>query len=319
LVSPSNDEKSFPNLASGDFEDMPTKIGSVEATPSKVQPRDRAYLIVVAGENVGQMFRIERSETVIGRASDATIRLQDDDGVSRRHAKIVQADGQLWIEDLKSANGTLVNGERAERCVLRDGDKIRIGSTVILRFSYSDQLDETFQQKMYKAALHDGLTHAYNKRHFLDRLPMEVAYARRHRTPLSLLMLDIDHFKGVNDSFGHPAGDYVLVTLAQLVIGTLRNEDLFARYGGEEFSILCRGVALPNALLLAERLRSLVESFVFEYDGQRILITVSLGVGSATGQTNAAMQLIAEADAALYDAKRRGRNRVAARTHDAAT
>jgi two-component system cell cycle response regulator len=300
--------------------DMPTKIGSVEATPSNVHGRrDRAHLIVLVGEKVGQMFRVERSETVIGRASDATIRLQDDDGVSRRHAKIVQADGRLWIEDLKSANGTIVNGERVARCALQDGDKIRIGSTVILKFTYSDELDENFQQKMYDAALHDGLTNAYNKRHFLDRLPMEVAYARRHGAPLSLLMLDIDHFKRVNDSFGHPAGDYVLVTLAQIVTGVLRSEDLFARYGGEEFSILCRGVALGNASLLAERLRGLVESFVFEYNGQRILITISIGVGSASGQTNAAMQLIAEADAALYDAKRRGRNRVVARTPGATT
>jgi diguanylate cyclase (GGDEF)-like protein len=211
---------------------------------------------------------------------------------------------------MKSANGTLLNGQRVERAVLHDGDKIQVGSTTILKFTYADRLEEDFQQKMYEAALHDGLTRAYTKRYFLDRLPTEVAYARRHATPLSLLMMDVDHFKTVNDTHGHPAGDYVLVLLAQLISTALRTEDLFARYGGEEFVVLCRGVALDNAALLAERLRGRIEGAAFEYQETPIPVTISIGVASYVEQADAGTKLIAEADAALYEAKRSGRNRV---------
>ncbi len=258
------------------------------------------------------MYRVDRSETVIGRASDATIRLQDD-GVSRRHAKVVQIGKDLWIEDLRSANGTTVNGEPIDRRQLKDGDKVEIGATTILKFTYSDELEEAFHNKMYEAALRDGLTQAYNKRHFIERLTTEVAYARRHGTPLTLLMLDIDHFKQINDTHGHPAGDSVLATLARTVTGALRTEDLFARYGGEEFCVLCRGEPLANAAVLAERLRAAIEATVFEVQKQRIRVTTSIGVAALLDKAEDATRLIADADAALYEAKRSGRNRIVAR------
>jgi two-component system cell cycle response regulator len=288
----------------------PTRVGAIDRQLLKVQGRrDRAYLIVLAGENLGQMFPIREADTVIGRAADAAVRLQDD-GVSRRHARIVHADGGVLVEDLNSANGTLVNGQRIERVVLQDGDKIQVGSTTILKFTYADKLEEAFQQKMYEAALHDGLTKAFSKRYFLDRLPTEIAYARRHQTPLSLLMMDVDHFKMVNDTHGHLAGDYVLVVMSQAIMGILRTEDLFCRYGGEEFSVLCRGVLLENAAMLAERLRARVETTLFEYQGKRIPVTISIGVALYVEGAEAGTKLIAEADAALYQAKRSGRNRV---------
>jgi diguanylate cyclase (GGDEF)-like protein len=289
---------------------VPTQIGQIDRALIRAQSRrDRAYLIVLAGENLGQMFPVRDTETVIGRAADASVRLKDD-GVSRRHAKILHSEGQVVVEDMKSANGTLVNGQRVDRAVLQDGDKIQVGSTTILKFTYADRLEEDFQQKMYEAAIHDGLTRAYTKRYLLDRLPTEVAYARRHATPLSLLMMDVDHFKKINDTHGHLAGDYVLVMLAQLISSVLRTEDIFARYGGEEFSILCRGATLDNAALLAERLRSRVAGAAFEYQEKRIPVTISIGVASYVEDPDAGTKLIAEADAALYQAKREGRNRV---------
>jgi diguanylate cyclase (GGDEF)-like protein len=295
----------------GDRDEDQTKVGDAAVAPRSPRP-DRAHLIVLAGESLGQMFRVERSEMVIGRAADAAIRLQDD-GVSRHHARIVEVQGELCVEDLQSANGTLLNGHRIRSAVLRDGDKIQMGSTTILKFTYADELEQNFQQKMYDAALHDGLTKAFNQRHFLDRLPIEVSFAKRHGTPLSLLMFDVDHFKQVNDNFGHPAGDYVLATLAHIVRRTLRAEDLFARYGGEEFAVLCRGATADNALKLAERLRAKVETFVFEDHGQRIRVTISVGVATWFDQPDSTTQLIADADAALYKAKARGRNRVVVR------
>lgn len=287
-----------------------TAIGDLTAI-KVANRRDRAHLIVLAGGSLGQMFRVDKTQTVIGRAADANIRL-DDDGVSRRHARVVQHASEVWLEDLESANGTFVNDDRIVRRQLHDGDKIQMGSTTILKFTYGDELEESFQQKMYDAALHDGLTGAYNKRHFLDRVPAEIAYARRHRTPLTLLMFDVDHFKLVNDKFGHLAGDYVLQAIAQIVAATLRAEDLFARYGGEEFAVLCRGVPIEKASVLAERLRAKIETNVFEHHVHRIPVTISVGVARFVDHPDAVTQLVAEADAALYHAKKTGRNRVVA-------
>ena len=276
--------------------------------------RDRAYLIVLAGSNVGEMYRLEEGETFLGRGQNATIKLMDD-GISRKHARIFQEGGTVVIEDLKSSNGTIVNGAPVATQMLKDGDKIRLGSTTILKFTYNDQLDENFQQQMYEAALRDGLTKAFNKKYFLDRLETEIAYARRHNAFLSLLMFDVDHFKNVNDTFGHLAGDYVLAKLAKVASSTVRAEDVFARYGGEEFGIICRGVPLANAGILGERLRSIVETTVFEHDGNRMPITISIGVAAhPESPIESGPGLIAAADAALYEAKRGGRNRVLLKT-----
>ena len=308
---PPDDKKPEPTAGDPIFEDAEaTQIGKFDSGKSKLQGQtDRPYFIVLAGESLGRMFRIDEPQTVIGRAADATLRLQDD-GVSRRHAMVVQIGDDLWIQDLNSANGTLINGERVQRRVLHDGDQIQMGATTILKFTYSDELEEAFQRNMYDAALHDGLTKAFNKRHFLDRLPTEIAYAQRHQAPLSLMMLDVDHFKSVNDKFGHPAGDYVLTTLAQIVANTIGAEDLFARYGGEEFSVLCRRAIDANALPMAEQIRSRVEANPFEHHGRRIPITISIGLATFVEASGAETQLIADADLALYEAKHGGRNRV---------
>ena len=126
-------------------------------------------------------------------------------------------------------------------------------------------------------------------------------------------MLDIDHFKDVNDTFGHPTGDHVLAALAQMVHRALRTEDVFARFGGEEFAVLCRGTTADAALTLAERLRATIGASAFEHRGQRIPVTVSIGVASWFHQPDSATQLVAEADEALYKAKGTGRNRVVVR------
>jgi two-component system, cell cycle response regulator len=275
--------------------------------------RNRAYLTVLSGSNLGEMYGVEEGETFIGRGQNATIRLNDD-GISRRHARIVQQNGTVVIEDLKSSNGTTVNGvavanQQLHR--LQDGDKISLGSTTILRFTFGDQLDTDFQQQMYDAALRDGLTKAFNRKYFLDRLETEIAYARRHRAYLSLLMFDVDHFKRVNDTYGHLAGDLVLTKLANISHTTVRTEDVFARYGGEEFAVICRGVPLSSAGILAERLRMTVEATPFEYDGVRMPVTVSIGVAAYPDlPIETGVQLIGGADEALYEAKRSGRNRV---------
>ncbi len=294
------------------FDDEATRVSQIVDLKSLLakNKRDRAYLVVLAGSNVGEMYKLEEAEILIGRASNAGIRLNDE-GVSRRHARIAKDADSIIVEDLQSANGTLVNGEPVARRVLVDGDKVMLGSTSVLRFGYHDEVDESFQQQMFDAALRDGMTGAYNKKFFSDRLESELAYAKRHNTHLSLLLFDVDHFKRVNDTYGHLAGDNVLVQLSKLTQGTLRTEDVFARYGGEEFAVYCRAVPLETAGIVGERLRALVESYQFMHEGQRMPVTISIGVAAfpITPASNGP-ELVAAADEALYEAKRCGRNRV---------
>jgi two-component system cell cycle response regulator len=291
--------------------DDDTKISSQDEIKKPVtKDRDRAYLIVLAGASVGEMYKIAKESTVIGRGNQADIHVVDD-GISRRHAEIVHTGDEMLVRDLGSTNGTFCNGERVTEQTLQDGDKIQIGSTTILKFTFHDSLDESFQRQMYESALRDGLTKIFNKKYFLDRLESEFAYAVRHKTPLSLVMFDIDHFKKINDTHGHLAGDYALLTLADVVTGTIRQEDVFARYGGEEFAVICRGVDLLGAAAFGERIRRMVSAQLFLYLETELRITVSVGVAAVTdvGMREPA-ELIAAADEALYHAKRNGRNQV---------
>ena len=273
-----------------------------------------AYLVVLAGSNVGEMYKIEKERTIMGRGEHVDVRLFDE-GISREHAQVVQekdATGTRNIlEDMGSTNGTFCNGTRVQRQVLAEGDKILLGSTTILKFTYQDKLDEMFQRQMSESALRDGLTKAFNKRYFTERMDSEYTYAVRHDAPLALMFLDIDHFKRINDLHGHPAGDQVLVELAKIAHGTLRNEDIFCRYGGEEFAVVSRGTDLDEARPLAERLRKAVEQHDFEHEGKRIPVTISVGVARAPHLgIGSPAEFIALADETMYTAKRSGRNRV---------
>jgi diguanylate cyclase (GGDEF)-like protein len=291
--------------------DDETKISAKEElnrpTP---KDRDRAYLIVLAGASVGEMYKITSESTVIGRGQQADIQVIDE-GISRRHAEIKHEGENILIRDLGSTNGTYCNGEKITEYQLSDGDKIQVGSTTILKFTFHDSLDESFQRQMYESALRDGLTKIFNKKYFQDRLESEFAYAVRHRTPLSLVMFDIDHFKRINDTHGHLAGDYALSTLSKVVSDTIRQEDVFARYGGEEFAVICRGIDLGGALAFGERIRRCVDAQAFVYNGVDIKVTVSVGVAAVpeVGMKEP-QELIGAADDALYQAKRQGRNRV---------
>lgn len=268
------------------------------------------YLVVIAGQQVGEIRKLEK-ELVIGRSSEASFRVLDDE-ISRFHAKVFVEDGKVYVEDMESRNGTIVNGEQVQRRLLADGDKIEVGAATILKFSYHDDLEENFQKHMYESAMRDGLTRAFNKKYFTDRLASEFAYSVRHKSHLSLILLDLDFFKSVNDTHGHLAGDKVLKHTAELIHRTIRSEDVFSRYGGEEFAILSRGIDLAGAEKFAERLRVVIQNTPVTLDnGTQLSITSSIGVASIPNISIAQQdQLIAFADEALYAAKHGGRNRV---------
>jgi len=272
--------------------------------------RDQAYLIVLAGSAMGEMYKIARPQTIIGRGQTAHVRMMDD-GISREHCEIQVEGDSMILHDLGSTNGTFCRGLRVDRHVLEDGDKILVGSSTVLKFTYHDSLDEVFQRQMYESALRDDLTKTFNKKYFTDRLESEFAFATRSKADLSLVVFDLDHFKTINDTHGHPVGDQVLSEMAQVVSALIRAEDVFARVGGEEFAVICRGADSVQGLAVAERVRQAVDGHTFRANNKLIPVAVSAGVASIPDTRIAdAQSLVAAADHALYEAKRTGRNRV---------
>ncbi len=297
-----------------------TEVEVVIAPPS-LDP-SRPVLTLLTGVNAGETFAIERPHTIIGRAREARVRV-DTVGVSRRHARIVRAStGELSIEDLGSTNGVYVNGVRVKVAELTPGDQLQIGSDVLLRYTLVDAAQERLARQLFESSTRDALTGAYNRKYFVARLDAEVAYAARHRTRLAVLVLDLDHFKQVNDTHGHAAGDAVLRTVGLAVGRLLRTEDVFARYGGEEFAIIVRGVPAENVELLAERVRKRVADVRVTWSGGEGGVTpaslsVTLSIGGAMldecPADGGGTALVALADARLYRAKGDGRNRIVMR------
>jgi diguanylate cyclase (GGDEF)-like protein len=277
-------------------------------------PKDRATLTVLTGINAGQVFALDKTEHTIGRGTEADIWIEDG-GVSRRHARITcGADGRYFVEDLGSTNGTFVGSQRVEKSEIRPGDRIQVGPHVTLRFQITDDAEEELQRRLYESSTRDALTRVYNRKYFTERLLAEVAYSRRHRVKLAVLLLDLDDFKQTNDTYGHLAGDMVLRLVSAQMQRLIRVEDLLARYGGEEFVILARTTGKTEAVRLAERIRESIADLEIPVTADRsINITISVGVAAlpdvAEGGAN---ELLALADARLYRAKAQGKNRVCA-------
>jgi diguanylate cyclase (GGDEF)-like protein len=299
-VSPPNEQDTFRDEADDELS------GSVERGP-----RTEAVLTVLRGENPGVLYTVDGEEAVIGRSPDVAI-VVPDESLSRRHARILRLGIAFAIEDLGSTNGTFVDGERVERPrALEDGCRIFLGSRTVLHFRLNDRVELEAARTTRALTLRDPLTGVFNRRHLQERLWSEAAYARRHRTPLSLILLDIDHFKHINDAYGHAAGDAALRMVAQSLSALTRTEDVLARYGGEEFALVVRGIDRAGALTLAERIRQSIEMQRVPTDRGTLTCTVSVGIAHSDDGSDAhAQQLFEAADRALYSAKDAGRNSV---------
>jgi diguanylate cyclase (GGDEF)-like protein len=277
----------------------------------------RPYLLVLSGPQFGELVDLEAGrEVVIGRRADAEVFIHDD-GVSRRHASILAGEGHALLKDLGSQNGTYVEGQRVSEVRLQDGQRFQLGAHTTLKFVCSDDVEAEYQRKLARGALMEPLTGLHNRRYFMERLSSELAAAQRHGRALSLLLIDVDHFKRLNDGRGHAAGDEALRMLARVLQGAVRKEDVVARFGGEEFVVLARETSLSGARALAERVRKAVERSRCTFDRQEIAITVSIGVTVSQGLTafergRTEQQMLEAADKALYRAKRQGRNTVVA-------
>jgi diguanylate cyclase (GGDEF)-like protein len=247
-------------------------------------------------------------EVTIGRDVGNAVVL-DYESVSRRHARLVRREGAWWVIDNRSTNGTYVNDRAATETALRNGDRIKIGD-VILKYLSGEDLEAEFMSTISQMMVTDGLTQAHNKRHLIEQLDNELNRSARHGRPLGLIMFDIDHFKKVNDTYGHLAGDHVLKEVSNIVRSRIRRNEVFSRYGGEEFALLLPETDVRGASTLAQEIRTLVASHDFIFDNQHIPITVSLGVAQWNPNVRTADEFIRIADMRLYQAKREGRNRV---------
>ncbi|MBL8739951.1 MAG: GGDEF domain-containing protein [Myxococcales bacterium] len=294
--------------------DVPTatRDWNQQSMPPVAVERTRAALVRLDPSAAGMTMMLPDHEVSFGRGRDAEIRL-DDEGVSRLHARIRPTRTGYEIVDLESRNGTVVGGRMVRHTQLADGDVIQLGPRVSFRFSLMDERQAEVMRQLFEASVRDGLTGAFNRQHLQDRLRGELAFAIRHRSELGLLLLDVDHFKKVNDTHGHQAGDAVLRFVAGAIASRLRTEDLFARYGGEEFVAVLRGIDLAGAARAGERLRSVLSANCPHFEGKTIPVTVSIGAASlSTCREQTVEALIAAADRRLYIAKNSGRNRVVA-------
>jgi diguanylate cyclase (GGDEF)-like protein len=275
---------------------------------ASIVPRgpDRPCLVVIAGAELGTRVELLGGEVTIGRA-DQTGLCINSDLVSRHHATVLSEGEGHIVRDEGSTNGTFVNDQRLSAPhALSDGDQIRIGRTVI-KYTRSP-LEVGYLERVMELATHDALTGAFNKRRFDEAFPAEVSRSVQTKTPLSLILFDIDFFKRINDGHGHPAGDAILRDVTRVATTAIADQGLLARVGGEEFAVLV-AAPLDEARVTGERVRAAVARHVFTFDNRPIAVTVSVGVAElAPGETH--LQLYERGDALLYASKHAGRNSV---------
>jgi diguanylate cyclase (GGDEF)-like protein len=283
----------------------------------------RPALIVLSGELFAVSIPLERDAVILGRALEADVRINDV-RASRLHARIttehepVTNETRYRITDLDSTNGTLLNGHPITESFLHDGDKILIGEH-LMRFDLIDDIDQAFQQQIRRLIVHDQLTGLLTSKSFFSELRREAARSESVASSFCVLMMDIDHFKQVNDTYGHLTGSQTLEEVGMCVMRSLRAGDVAARFGGEEFAAFLLEADLAQGLVAAERVRTSIEKYPFTVtrtnssEGPRTHhITISVGIAVFPDDSRDPIELVEFADSALYRAKRDGRNRVCA-------
>ena len=279
---------------------------------SKIQKRAFARssaLVVIYGEELGRKYDLEDGKTIIGRSSKSDIQI-DHDSVSRQHVKVTVEEGRVSIEDVGSTNGTFLNDASLDGKVgLRNNDLIKVGRTVF-KFIAHNNIEAAYHDEIYRLTTVDGLTQVHNRRYFDEAIERELSRCRRYGRALSLLLIDVDHFKRINDTFGHLAGDAVLKEVASAIQKRIRKEDLLSRYGGEEFAVLTPEIDHKGAQAMGEKVRKVIEKHEFSFDGEVIPVTISCGVATLGKKGDEAAALVQRADEKLYEAKESGRNKV---------
>src|SRR5689334_919987 len=308
--------------------DSPTQVGP-DSTASLTSTDRRPVLVALAGELLATPIPLERPEVTLGRALEADVRVNDAKA-SRLHACIssevdpASGEATFRIRDLNSTNGTLVNGRAVAEATLRHGDKILIGDQ-LFRFELLDEIDRAFQQQIQRLLGHDELTGLLTSKSFFSELRREAARAEQTSKPFCVLMMDLDHFKAVNDNYGHLVGNRTLQDIGMIIKAALRSGDVAARFGGEEFAAFLLDADYLQGLVAAERVRRSIEQSVFSAStegatpaAERFRLTVSVGVACFPDDARDPIRLVELADSALYRAKRNGRNVTCAYRHSLA-
>jgi diguanylate cyclase (GGDEF)-like protein len=305
---------------------MPDEVQTQIATTPRAARERRPALVFMRGEQLAAPIPLERDEVTLGRALEADVRVNDA-RASRLHARITasrdDATGETAyrVADLGSTNGTLLNGEPVNEAALQDGDKLTIGEHLI-RFQLLDDIDREFQRQIHRLLAHDELTGLLTSKSFFTELRREAARAESDGRPFCVLMMDLDHFKRVNDTYGHLVGSQTLEEVGHLITRALRAGDVAARFGGEEFAAFLLDADCGQALVAAERVRSAIASHPFpcarrgahasSSGDETFKITISVGVASFPDDARDPIELVELADTALYHAKHQGRDRVSA-------
>ena len=286
-----------------------TRITSVKGIMESA-PSGNECLVVIHGHALGRKHELSETVVTLGREPDNLIVI-DADSVSRNHARIETFNGFKYLVDLNSTNGTYLNDAVAMREQLTSGDLIKVGDTIFKYLAGSD-IEQAYHEEIYTMTVTDGLTQTPNKRALMDFLDREFSRARRYGRNLGCIMFDIDHFKRINDDYGHLTGDYVLRELAHVVRRRIRKDEIFALYGGDEFCIVLPEAEPSGVLEFAETIRSIVENHVFEFESEHIKVTISIGIAHLQSSMGGPNDLIKAADVKLYESKNSGRNRVCA-------
>lgn len=305
-----------PNEKSPEEMTEKTSIVTGETFSGRMRAADEAppALVVLLGPQgyVGKQFPLTLAEYIVGRSIDCSIQL-DDKSVSRNHARLIVNGSDVSIVDLGSANKTVVNGNilvPMNPFRLKNNDQIKAGN-LILKFLEKGNIEAFTNRELNEKAAKDALTGAHTKGALLDRAPELIKRSEVLTEELSLIVLDIDYFKKINDQFGHPAGDFVLKKMSEVITGKMvRSNDFFARYGGEEFVILLSNTPLKAATEVAERIRTTIETTDFTFENKKIPVTVSLGVAVRQNDEPDWEAFFKRGDSALYQSKQGGRNRV---------
>ncbi len=299
-----------------------TVVTVISQLPIKPVNALEACLVVINGADLGKKYNLTQNATIIGRSSKVDIVI-DEESISRNHAVIETEGDGIIVRDLGSTNGTYVNDQTITSHRLREGDLVKVGRT-IFKFISGSNIEAAYHDEIYRLTTTDGLTQVFNKRYFLQEMEREMSRCIRYNRALTLVMIDIDHFKPVNDTYGHLAGDHILKQCAQRIVRHIRRDDIFARYGGEEFILLLPEIDKTQGLYLADKLRDLVAREPFTFDKVDIPITLSMGVADVQeylmrmppgehndpSSENNCFAFIKLADDRLYQAKEAGRNRV---------